>query len=283
MLTPKSIARNIRFLFAFLAMFQRRGCMYYAASLAFNTMFAIVPLLLVGFAVLSFFPPFHSAASQLEHWILSNFLPSSAHMINAQIDTFVSHSRDLSYMNFAALFIIVILMIYNAHTVVNIIWNVKSRRSIFSELFIYLVVLVVSPILLSGVFLFVTSVISDTLYTLIQFRGLLRILTVYVIPFICTFLSFSILLWVLPSCYVPVRYAAFCGLVTTILFMAAKYIFVLYMEWFHTYQVVYGALALLPIFLLWVYIVWLIFLFGAMLCHHLTRLAVLRRLQGQGG
>ena len=271
---PSKIWHKLLFLIAFIKLFEKRGCLYYAAALAFNTMFALVPLLLLAFAMLSFSPLFHQAATDLEHWVMTTFLPGSANVINAQIDVFVSHSRDLSYMNFSTLLLVSLSLIFNMHSVVNKIWQVESSRRFISEILIYLVVMVVSPILLSGIFLFFTSVISDDLWAIFPLKGVWHFNTTYVIPFVTTFISFFVLQWVLPSCHVPIKHAALSGILTTILFMCAKYLFVLYLEWFHTYQLLYGALALVPMFLLWLYIVWVIFLFGSMFCQHLTKLKI---------
>ena len=91
---PNKLANEIKFVLSFFKRFSDRGCMYYAASLAFNSIFAIVPLILLGFALLSFFPTYKAGAEQLEHWVVNNFVASSANVIVHQIDTFVSHSRD---------------------------------------------------------------------------------------------------------------------------------------------------------------------------------------------
>ena len=62
------------------------------------------------------------------------------------------------------------------------------------------------------------------------------------------------------------RYAAIVGFITTIAFEIAKWGFVEYIRYFPTYHLVYGALASIPIFFIWVFLVWLIIIAGALLC-----------------
>src|SRR3990167_7799408 len=73
--------------------------------------------------------------------------------------------------------------------------------------------------------------------------------------------------WIIPSCRVYFRYAVFAGLITTFLFEIAKWGFVLYFHYFSTYQLVYGALATIPIFFIWIYLSWLILILGALICN----------------
>ena len=94
---------------------------------------------------------------------------------------------------------------------------------------------------------------------------------VYLLPYLVAFLIFTFFNWALPSCKVPLRNAAWAGLFTTILFEVIKYLFSLYMSYFPTYRLIYGALATIPIFLLWIYTSWVIILLGALVCQIITQ------------
>ena len=77
--------------------------------------------------------------------------------------------------------------------------------------------------------------------------------------------AFTLLYSAVPNARVPVRHALMGGVFTAVLFEAAKTLFGLYVSLFPGYQLIYGAFATVPIFLLWIYLSWMIVLFGAVL------------------
>ena len=99
--------------------------------------------------------------------------------------------------------------------------------------------------------------------------GLLKIILT-ILPFVLSVIAFTILYVAIPNCRVPFRYGFISAIFSATLFQLAKYGFAIYLLNSRTYQILYGALAVLPIFLLWVYISWIIILFGAVVCHALT-------------
>ncbi|MDZ7735388.1 MAG: YihY family inner membrane protein [Gammaproteobacteria bacterium] len=74
----------------------------------------------------------------------------------------------------------------------------------------------------------------------------------------------------MPNCYVPIRYSVIGGVSAAILFETVKYAFGYYVKAVPTYEAVYGALAVLPIFLIWIYISWIVVLLGAQLTYSLS-------------
>ena len=77
--------------------------------------------------------------------------------------------------------------------------------------------------------------------------------------------SFSLLYAVVPNRTVPWRHALAGGLAAGILFSSLRWAFALYLVAFPVYRTLYGALSVVPIFLVWMYLSWAVILFGAVL------------------
>ena len=241
-------------------------CPMRAASLTFTTLLSIVPLVIFTFYIFSFFPILQNAGHQIEQFILHNFVASSANIISQELQNFVSQTHTLSWTTIVSLISIALLMIFNIVDAVNGVWHVKMHRDSIFSFIIYLIILVVAPIVFA-ILLLISSYLT-TLPLLSHFIEIdvVRKPFISVSPFLIEWVVFSLFHWMIPSCRVYFRYALIAGLITTILFEVAKWGFVLYFHYFSTYQLVYGALAIIPIFFIWIYVSWLIIILGALIC-----------------
>ena len=249
----------IRFTLYVLKMFFKDDCANRAASLAYTTLLSLVPIVMITFWILSLFPAFSGIGDILKQFIVKNFVAHSAHVISTQLDQFLLQMRKLSWGTLLALAIVSILMIYEMVNAFNSIWQVKSKNIALSFSF-YSLVLLFTPIVF-GIFIVFISYLS-TLPFFSEWAFLEKPLF-SVLPYLTAFILFTFFNWALPSCTVPLRNAAVAGFITMVLFEIVKYIFGLYMSYFPTYKVIYGALAAIPIFLLWIYTSWVIILLGA--------------------
>ena len=145
----------------------------------------------------------------------------------------------------------------------NSIWHVRNRRTFIARFLVYWAILTRGPLLV-GVSLISTSyllslpVISYVDTSLAVKQNLLAWL-----PFITTSMAFSFLYILVPNCFVLSRYAVVGGVVAAILFELAKYGFGIYIRTIPGFQTIYGALAVMPIFLIWIYTSWVVVLLGA--------------------
>jgi len=245
-------------------------CPSRAASLAYATLLSLVPLMMVSFYVLSWFPMFHGAGEALQKFVVSNFVAGSASVVSQYLNEFLSHLRILSITNISFLGVISILMIYNMVSSFNEIWQVRMHRHFAIAFGIYLLVLLLTP-LLFGALLLVVSYFSSLPFVAnagesMGATQLLKKPFIMLLPHLSEFVVFTFFNWVLPSCKVRLKYAAFAGFLTMILFELAKTGFIVYLQYVPTYRLLYGALATIPIFLIWMYVSWLIILFGALVC-----------------
>ena len=156
-----------------------------------------------------------------------------------------------------------VAMLGTIERVFNQIWRVKQKRPILKSMLVYWALITLAPLLI-GVSLTVTSYLfeatSDVVGTIPGSKILYTIASI-----IFTTSAFALLYVSVPNRRIEWRDAAWGGLVAGILFEIAKRIFASFVIHIPTYTVVYGAVAVVPIFLIWIYTSWLITLFGAVI------------------
>jgi membrane protein len=243
------------------------NCPMRAASLAYATLLSIVPLITVSFTVMTAFPFFKQLGIKLQNFVFQNFVATSAEIVEGQIQRFVAHATNLSATGMIFLVVTAVFMLFNMEQAFNVIWRIKRARRSVSAFMMYWGLITFVPILIG-----IGFAVSSYFFSLPFVEGAtvrlgLRkpILTYF--PYLLTFTAFSVLYITLPNCKILVKHAAYGGLVATILFEFAKYGFSLYVLNFPTYELLYGTLAAIPIFLVWIYVSWLIILFGAVVAH----------------
>jgi membrane protein len=240
--------------------FFAENCPMQAASLAYVSLLSIVPLMTVSLTILSIFPVFKGIGDQIQKFVFANFVASSAQTLQQYIQTFMHQTTKLSLPGMLFLLVTAVLMIFAMEQAFNRIWQVQKHRNIIQAFLMYWAVLTLTPILI-GAGLVISSYLLS--FPFIQ-------ISLIALPYLLTFLAFMLLYIIVPNCKVKIRYAASGALIATILFESAKYGFTLYIAYFPTYKLIYGALAVIPIFLVWLYLSWLIVLFGVSISHSLA-------------
>ncbi len=242
-------------------------CLTYAASLAFTTLLSLVPLMMFIFYILSFFPALKIAGQQIEQFIFQNFVASSANTISQQLQTFLNHVGVMSWWNVSALFFFAIMMVFSMVDAVNNVWHATLKRDFAWSFVVYIILLFVAPITFAILILITSYLTSLPFLSDVMNVMMIKKPIFFIFPFIVEWLVFSAFHWMMPSCPVVFRYALIAGFVTMTLFEVAKWGFVQYIHYFPTYQMVYGALAIIPIFFVWIYLSWLIVIVGALICN----------------
>ena len=241
-------------------------CSRTAAALAYSTLLAMVPLMLVSLSIASAFPQFDHTTQALQNFILENFVSGSAGQLQVYIKQFIHQLNRLSWTNIVAFSFTALLLLYNMVEAFNRIWGVKMRIRFALKFFIYFIVLLAMPLLFGLLMILISYVGSISFFGDAGFHRFVGHPAILVLPYVATFVVFAIFNWVLPSCKVKIRFALTAGLVSMLLFELMRYGFTTYIKLFPTYQLIYGARAIIPIFFVWVYLSWIIILFGAILC-----------------
>ncbi len=253
----------------FLRLFET-GLTYRAASLVYATLLSLVPLMIITLTVLSFFPHFQHVAEQIETFAFRTFVPGAAGSVVHSLDQFVKNIHKLSWVNICFLFLVCMLMIHNMRAAFNTIWGIHERRNYFLLMVTYLVIIIIAPPVASALIIGGAYITALPYVHTFTDHVLLKTTLIHMLPSIVTYLVFWFLNMVLPACKVNWRAAAYGALLTTILFEILKYGFKMYFTVATTYKLLYGALAAIPLFLIWLYLSWILVLLGAMMANILT-------------
>ncbi|MBQ0757319.1 MAG: virulence factor BrkB family protein [Amphritea sp.] len=240
-----------------------------ASALTYTTLFAVVPLMTVSYAMLAAIPSFQGSGEQLQALIFENFVPATGAVVQEYLKDFASQASKLTAVGLIFLFITSIMMMKNIEGAFNRIWRVSEPRKGMSSFLLYWAVLSLGPLLI-GVGLLVSSYIASlSLFTsATELVGKARLLSA--LPLLMSASAFTLLYAAVPNCKVPLKNAVIGGLVVAILFETAKRGFALFVTQFPSYELIYGAFAAVPLFLVWIFISWTIILLGAELSRALT-------------
>lgn len=239
------------------------GCQQRAAALTFTSLLAMVPLLAVSFAIFSAFPAYDSLKTEVQSYLFSNFIPSVGDEVQGYLEKFTSQTGRLTAVGIVFLALSAVMLLMTISNTMNMIWQTKQTRGVVSRLMVFWAVLTLAPLLfgaslsLSG-YLFALARASNVE----SVTGNLAQLAM-VFPFLLQTAGLSVLYLVMPNYPVRRRDALIGGLVAGVLLDLLKRGFGIYITAFPTYETIYGAMATIPIFLIWVYLSWMVVLFGA--------------------
>jgi len=239
-------------------------CVQIASSLTFTTLLSIVPLITVALTLISAFPVFGKMSEALHRFVLENMVPESADTIATYTQQFAANAARLTVVGLVFLGVTAIMLMVTIERAFNQIWRVSRPRALIQRVLIYWTLLTVGPVLI-GASLSLTSWLVTVSLGLVGNIPGAGIGLLKVVPAVLTALAMALLYVTMPNRRVRFRDALLGGLVAGILFEAMKRGFAVYITHFPTYKLIYGAFASVPIFLLWVYLSWLIVLFGAVI------------------
>lgn len=251
--------------------FEANSCREQAGSLTYTTLFAVVPMLTVFLVIISSIKALEPARQQLQQLIYSNFLPKTSIAFDKALNAFTDNSSNLTIIGVLFLFVTTVMMLTSIETAFNKIWRVKETRNGIVGFMRYWTIISLGPILLGSAF-----VISSTLASLNvlsnNFAGyeVNGAALLWVISFGLTVVGFFTLYWTIPNRSVPVRSAIIAAVFSAVTFELVKNLFGFVMTNFTSYQLVYGAFAAVPIFLLWIFLSWNVVLLGVEISYALT-------------
>jgi membrane protein len=260
---------NWRFLTFMAAQFSAKEHQKSAAALTYMTLFAIVPLMTVTYSMFSVIPAFQGLGDQLQGFIFAHFMPDTGEEVKQYLGDFSSQARSLSGFGVLMLVVTAYLMLKNIEKTFNAIWGVKTGRKGLSNFLLYWAILSLGPLLL-GLGLAVSTYLLSLKFMVKEYDalGLLPWL-LSTLPWLLTWSAFTLLFAAVPNCKVPFKQAAIGGLITSLCFEALKTLFSFVVAK-TSISAIYGAFAFVPRFLLWIYLLWMIILGGAILVRTLT-------------
>ena len=244
-----------------------------AGNLTYTTILALVPLVTVALAIFSTFPMFDKLRVGLEDYFIESLMPPQvASVVTSYLTQFAGKARSLSLMGAAFLLVSALAMFASIERSLNNIWQVATPRIWTRRWLFYAAALVLAPFLISAGF-----------YLVLQFFALAKGLTMgwamglsgffgsaskFVLSWLPIVLATAV--WACVYKYMPnatVKWGHAWGgaLVSSSLLFLLKSAFVVYLTKYGNFKQMYGAFSVIPVFLIWMYLGWLVTLFGATL------------------
>ncbi|WP_154222265.1 YihY family inner membrane protein [Marinicella rhabdoformis] len=227
-----------------------------ASSLAYTALLSLVPFMSVLVTVFSAMPLFENASQTLQDFIFHNFVPATGEVIQDYIAQFVSKARGLTVSMSLAVFVTSILMMHTMEKALNRTFDCKPSGSLIKKVTLYWTALTLGPLLIGGgiamsSIIFKFSALASTKTMLLK-----------ALPILSSAAGFFVIYLFVPNRKINWRYALIGALFAAICFELAKKGFALYVTTVPSYQKIYGALASIPLFLIWTFLSWNIILIG---------------------
>jgi membrane protein len=236
-----------------------------AGSLTFTTLISLVPLVTVMLALFTAFPMFYKFQDALQKYFLQALVPDGiARPVLAALTQFASKANRLGTFGLVVLVFTALALMLTIDRTLNAIWRVRKPRPIAQRVLVYWAAVTLGPLLL-GVSLSMTS------YAISANKGFVRdlpgglSLLLNTLEFVLLSGSMASLFHYVPNTLVQWRHAWAGGIFTAAGFELAKRGLGWYLSTVPTYSTVYGAFATVPILLIWIYLGWVIVLFGAVI------------------
>jgi len=242
-----------------------------ASSLTFTTVLSLVPLIAVLLAVFTVFPLFADLRSNFETKVLRELLPDQyATIILRYLKDFASNAASLTALGLGFLIFTALAMILTVDRVLNDIWQVRTRRPLLQRLLVYWMLLTLGPLLVAASLSASSYLLSISDGGMRTVPKLLSALLDYG-PMLLSGLAFAAMYVIVPARRVLWRDALIGGFAAALLGDVMRNLFADYIRT-GTIANIYGAFAVVPLFLLWVYLSWFVILFGAAIAATLPRL-----------
>ncbi len=258
----QKIYRLYRHLHFFVKGFVDKELTLFAASLSFYTIFTIIPLLLIMMTLLTSLPSFSDYYLKIQDFIFSNMMPVNSEVVMNQINGFLQNSSKMGMIGFIAILISSLLFFKNFEYIANRIFHAKPR-TLWESITTYWTMLTLTPIALGASF-YITGRIAALMATN-SFTDGLDILPL--IPYLIIWGLFFLLFQIAANVKVNPKASLISSFIVSVVFSVSKNAFIYYVFMNKSYTTMYGSFAILLFLFLWIYVSWIIFIYGLKLCH----------------
>ena len=233
-----------------------------SASLTFTTLLALVPILTVTLVVVSAFPMFAEFSESVVRFIHTMIVPQGADTILSYLATFKAQASNLTAIGIIFLGITSLLLVQTIDQTFNRIWHVKTQRPFWMQFLLYWALLTFGPLAFGAALSVWGLLLKQSHLEEIPWLSA-------VVQISSSILLNTAMLWLLyrlvPNRYVPALHALIGASITAILLELARRGFAYYVSSFNSYQLIYGAFAAIPVFLIWLNLLWMLLLTGAVI------------------
>ena len=238
----------------------------FAASLSFYTIFTIIPLLLIVMTLLTSLPSFETYYQKIQEYIFSNMMPVNSEIVMKQINSFLKNASKISFLGFIMIILASLLFFQNFEYIAGKIFNAK-KRSLWDAITTYWTLITLTPIGM-GISFYITAYIAKMMASNSLTSGI-DILPL--VPYIITWLLFFLVFKISVNLKIDTKAALISSFLTSIAFNISKNMFVYYVVLNKSYTTIYGSFSIVLFLFLWIYISWIIFIYGLKVCYILHK------------
>ncbi len=268
MIKLKNIKLSYRVIRTYFTSLFDRDITFYASSLSFYTLFTLVPVMLIVLSISTSLTSFDAFYSNIKSFIMDNILPVSSDAFSGFIDSFMQNSMKLSIIGIVSVIVSSMLFFQNFEYIVNKIFKTKPR-GFWESLTTYWTLVTLTPIAL--VFSFYLSNELQTILGANEFTATLNILELF--PYLIIWTLFFLIYKISANVEISNRAAGISSFAVSLTWYLAKIGFISYVLQNKTYATIYGSFSTLIFFFLWVYLSWIIFIYGLKLCYTIEKVA----------
>ncbi|HEX6832430.1 MAG TPA: YihY family inner membrane protein [Rudaea sp.] len=258
-------ARTRAFVHFFWQRFLEERCLQAAGALAYTSLFALVPLIAAILGVLAAFPVFAQWRDTIASFMFANFVPAAGDVVQKYFTQFADNASKATAIGVLILVFSAVSLMLSIEDVFNRIWRVPSGRSRVSRFVMYWTVITLGPILFAAAIAISSYVLALPMIGDVEAQFSLKARLLGFAPFAIQWGALTAAYVLIPNRSVRLRDAMIGALLACVLFEAAKRGFTSYVTSGASYEQVYGALAIVPIFIFWIYLSWIDVLLGASL------------------
>ena len=238
--------------------------MHYSASLSFHTLLSMIPILLLSFYLFTKLHIFDTYFAQVKSFIFSFIVPTNQNMFSENIDKFMTNTTHLGLIGVVFVIYVSVMFFDDFEYVVNKIFKVKPRN-FFHSIALYITISVLVPVGLSlSIFLSIKAKLLLASYTDMSYMT-------SIVSYLVVWTLFFTLYKVSANTKVNFKSAFISSFIASTVWSSSKYLFVLYITFNETYSTIYGSFSVIMFFLIWLYISWIIFLYGVKLCYQINK------------
>ncbi len=239
---------------------------HYASSLSWSTIFSIIPLLVIILSIFTKMPLFNTVYDNVQKLIFSNLMPTDSKVIMTYINTFIENSDKLGYMGAFYVTFAAIMFFKNYDYIVNDIFDTPSRN-LWEAMKTYLLLVITIPTMMASSFY-----LSSFLQEYLDKTSITSIIHLYnFLPYFIVWMMFYVAYQLSANIHIEVSAALISSFIASLIWYLSKSAFIFYVIHNKTYTSIYGSIATILFFFLWIYISWAIFIHGLKFCDLLNK------------
>jgi membrane protein len=248
-----------------------------ASSLSYTSLLAIVPLFLIIISVFSVFPVFEALKEPIQNFLIGILAPNAEKQFIQYFSDITLTTGKFTTLGIIGLAIISIMLLSTIENSLNFIFKVNRPRRFTTKITLYWTVITLGPLLLGTAFS-----LRGYLYTLQEFMPENFVdnpMFLLLLPSFITLVMLILVYVLVPNKKVSISSATCGAFVAVIIFSFLRKIFTYFIAKSATYQILYGALAIIPIFLVWMYLAWAVVILGAVITAALDEFKSMSKIQ----